>query len=146
MWKYHGELHNCLFQPTHILPAGQQISTPYLAIPFLAIFICYRYIHLNLISRGLVRSVIPVLILVLHQSSTWNLLGHWANPKKPRSLKADIPDVASAVYMPECSCTARILDHSGVGLQGVAQLIYNSKTSPSTSVFLNQPLRLATWS
>ena len=80
---------------------------------------------------------------MLHQPSTWNLLGHRANPKRPLSSKADVPCVASAVYVPECSRTARILDHSGVGLQGVAQLIYNNKTSPSTPVFLNQPLHLA---
>ena len=83
-------------------------------------------------SRGHIRSVIPLLIFMLHQSSTWNLLGHRASPKKPLSSKAD---VASAVYMPECSRTARILDHSGVDLQGVAQLIYNSKPSPSIPVF-----------
>ena len=45
--------------------------------------------------------------------------------------------------MPECSRTARILDHSGVDLQDVAQLIYNNKPSPSILVFLDQPLRLA---
>jgi len=82
-------------------------------------------------SRGCVRSVIPLLIFMLHQSSTWDLLGHRESPKKPISSKADI---ASTVYMPECSCMACILDHSGVGLQGVAQLIYNNKSSLSTLV------------
>ena len=56
----------------------------------------------------------------------------------PKTFKFDSrrsPDVASAVYMPECPRTARILDHSGVDLQGVAELIYSNKPSPSIPVF-----------